>query len=259
MKAIVTTEEFGKLSKELQGEYAEAKDGKHVLKVESVDGLVLENTTELRSALGQERQTVKELQKLQASFKDLDPEAARAALTKVEEMKNWKPEDKVREQIAAREKDLTEKHAREMKEKDDDNKSLSSQLEELLVTNEARNAILSFTVDGKAPNVELLLPHVTRQIKTTRGADKKYTAQVVDEKGNQRITQTAGSTAPMSIVELVGTMRSNKTFEAAFPGFQAAGAGSENGGGGGGGRGKIDPNLPAAERMRIARQQKGAA
>ena len=89
-------------------------EGRFVLAVEPVDGFSLENVSGLKSSLMKERQNAKTVTAKLQAFGEMDAEDARNAMEKFGEMSNWTPEDKVREQIAEREKQLVRKHGNEM-------------------------------------------------------------------------------------------------------------------------------------------------
>jgi hypothetical protein len=218
MKAKLTTEEHAQLSPEFQKEYVE-KDGTFVLDVTPVDGLALDDARGLRSALQKERENVAERDRQLRDFKDLDPTKAREALTKVEEMANWKPEDKVREQIEAQSRQLTEKHEREIAAKDTEINDLTGQLESHLV-----DAVATAALTEHKGNVKLLLPHIRSKTKVMR-ENGKFVARVIGEDGNTLVSMKQGSTDPMGVTELVGEMKNDPTFAPAFIGVDASGPG----------------------------------
>lgn len=77
-----------------------AKEGEaHVFDLDAYTG-------PLKAALGREREAVQNLEQKVAAFKDIDPSKARDALSKVEKMKDWTPEDKLKEQIEAKTREI---------------------------------------------------------------------------------------------------------------------------------------------------------
>lgn len=83
------------------------KEGEvYVLDVEASEGWALENVTGLKSTVQKLREESGEKDKRLEAFKELDPDKARDALKKLGEMKNWTPDDKLREQIEARTKEV---------------------------------------------------------------------------------------------------------------------------------------------------------
>lgn len=220
LAALVSKEDHAKLPEGIRGEYAE-KDGKFVLQVTAVDGYALEDVSGLKTALGRERDTKASLEKSMKAFEGMDAAAAKAALAKVGEMANWTPEGKVKEQIEALKAQLVEKHLKELGEKDGLLKTRTSQLHEVLVTSAATEAIAK-----AGGNLKLLLPHVERQIKADE-VNGKMVAIVVDENGTTRISPKAGTTSPMTIMELVETMKLSQDYAVAFPGSGASGTGGK--------------------------------
>lgn len=203
--------------------YAES-DGKFVLQVEPVDGLALEDVSGLKSALSKERTANSDLKKRLESFKDLDPEEARKAMEKVEEFANFDPDAAAAERIKAREEQMLKKHRAEVEKLTSEFDSLRGQLEQTLIDEAATKAIAS-----EKGSVELLLPHVAKHTRMRRLDDGRYIAEVIDPDGNPRISNAQGSTAPMTIPELVQEMKSSTTFSRAFEGTNSSGGGATGG------------------------------
>jgi len=202
--------------------------GKFLLDVTSVSDFALENVKGLKTALSSERTSRETLERQVAAFKDIDPDKARDAIKKVGEMKDWKPDDKVREQMEAIKTQLLEKHKGEIADKDSTVASLTKQLEKNMITATATQAIA-----GLRGSTELLLPHVERSTRMRQTDDGQFVVEVVGSDGNPRISPASGSTAPMTIDELVAEMKNNDTFAPAFAGSGASGSGSSGSGDGG--------------------------
>lgn len=82
------------------------QEGDHfLLDVEAVDGWELTGSG-LKNALQREREAREAAEKRAEAFKDIDPDKAREALGKVESMKNWTPDEKVKEQIEQRTREV---------------------------------------------------------------------------------------------------------------------------------------------------------
>lgn len=174
------------------------------------------------------------------AYEGLDPEAARAALAaqqKADEDRARKAGefDQLREQMAT-------KHREERERLESDLKSRDSVIDELVRENVATSAIAK--AEG---STTLLLPHVLRQTRTVKDeATGKYIAVVVDEKGNERISDSSGKR--MTIEELVAEMKGKDDYAGAFRGTGsagggAAGAGNKNGGSAGTGAVKSRKDL----------------
>ncbi len=234
------------------------KDGKFYLNVTPTEGFALENVKGLKDALSQERSRADTAEQKLTVFKDIDPAAARDALSKVDEMKNWTPEQKVREQIEAREAQLTTKYGNERKGLEEQIGVLKNQLQGMLVTNAATKAILD--AEGVP---DLLLPIVERQVRMRAMANGEYVVEIVDGKNNPRVSPRPGISEPMTIAELVAELKTSNTFARAFNGNGASGggatgvaksgAGASGGGAGNAGGGtKADPiRIPANDQKAI--------
>jgi hypothetical protein len=227
LKAIVETiDEVPETQRDL---YAEA-DGKFVLQVEPVNGYALENVAGLKTTLGKEMTQRKALEKTVLKFKDIDPDKAREALVKLEELGNLDPAKEadriVSERMAAAKQQLLDKHTGDLKERDGKIGHLTKTVENLLIDNAATAAL----AEAKG-SVDLLLPHVQRHTRV-REMDGRYVVEVVDKDGNARIGNSNGD--PMTIKDLVQEMRQSETFGRAFEGTGNTGSGTRPNTGGGG-------------------------
>lgn len=149
-------------------------------------------------------------------------DAERAAL---EGKGQWQVlEQQLKDQNAQREKQLVDKHQKEIDDRESRIKSLSDALEAKLVDAEAIAALSKHT---KAVN--LLMPHVKSRIKVV-DEDGKFVARVIDEKGNPRIGDAQGT--PMTIEQLVEEMKASDDYLRAFDANTAGGGGASNGGNG---------------------------
>jgi hypothetical protein len=204
------------LSEDLASAYTE-KDGRFYLDVTPVDGFSLEDVAGLKSSLAKERTNARSLSK---QYEGIDAEAARDALSRFEEIANWTPDEKIAEQMAAREKQLHGKHQGEMARIMGESGDMRAQLEQHLVKSVAMQALQS-----AGGNADLLMPHIMGQTRMEL-VDGKFVAQVVDDKGVPRVSMKQGSTDNMGIAELVESMRNAESFSPAFAGSGATGSGS---------------------------------
>lgn len=89
LKALLTKEEYGALPEALRQYYVE-KDGKFLLDADGV-----EDVTGLKNALTATRQELKEakdsLKQTIEKFKDIDPEKAKVAQQKLQELEDKQP------------------------------------------------------------------------------------------------------------------------------------------------------------------------
>lgn len=214
LAAIIKKDAWDGLSDELKKEYRPQEDGTYLLDVAPVGDFALENVKGLKSALSAERASREKAEGLVKAFEGLDPEKARSALKKVEEMANWKPEDKVREQIE-------DKHKTELKALQDRLDKRTSQVEKMLVEASALKAL----ADAKG-NAELLLPHVKAATRLRETENGEFVVEVVGVDGNVRISPATGKTGPMSIEELVAEMKQSATYGVCFEGTGASGSGA---------------------------------
>lgn len=199
-------------------------DGKFVLDVEAVDGFSLEDVSGLKNTLGKEMTLRKKLEKDVVRFKDLDPEKARDALAKLEELGNFDPAkdaDKiVNERLEAARRQLVEKHGEEIKTRESRIGALTKTVESLLVDQVATAAL----AEARGA-VELLLPHVQRHTRVREDSNGHFVVEVVDKDGNARIGNSKGD--PMTISDLVQEMRKSDTFGRAFESSGHAGSGKQ--------------------------------
>lgn len=217
LKALLDSVEG--LDESIQKEYKkDEKSGKYILDVEAVDGLALENVSGLKTALQKERGERSKLADMLKKFEGIeDPDAAREALEKYEEVKNWAPDKKVEEMLDARTKDLVKKHQKEFEKKDNEAKALRQQLEQVLISEAAMKAI---TAAKGSPT--LLLPHV-KQAARLREADGKYLVEVIDETGTVKVDNNGN---PMTIQQFVEDLKSSDDFARAFEPSGSSGSGS---------------------------------
>lgn len=195
-------------------------NGRYFLNVEPVDGFALEDIGGLKSSLAKERKNARDANAKLQRFGDIDPEIAQDAVSMVGDMDNWTSDDKVREQIASREKQLTTKFAKELENMNSELATVRSQLENQLIHNTAMEALSEY-----GGNSQLLMPHIKAQTKLEL-IDGKYVAQVIDENGAPRVSMKQGSMDSMTVQELVSSMRDSETFAPAFAGSGATGSGT---------------------------------
>lgn len=235
-KAIVDT--LDGLPEPLAAEYEAQEDGRFRLKVEGSDGFELENVAGLKSGLEKERARRLALTEAAAKFEGIDPEAAREALARVEELRSVDPAKQAEvlasEKIKGIEKQFAEQHSKAMTPVVAERDSLKAQLTTLLVDQAASAAI-----NAARGSVDLLLPHVLKYAKVSEVEPGRFAVQVLNDEGNARIKDASG--ADFEIADLVAEMQENPKFQRAFeatghtgagrvpPSGQAGGAGFVNG------------------------------
>lgn len=100
--------------------------------------------------------------------------------------------------------------------------ALQGQLYEMLVNNAAMSAV----VDLKG-TPELLMPLISKSVKVAE-VDGKFVVQVVDAAGDVRYSGTTGQ--PMTIKELVASMKADDKYSRAFDSEHQSGGGGAGGG-----------------------------
>lgn len=256
LKAILDSTDG--LSDDLKAHYTE-KDGKFFLGVESVGGFGLENVEGLKTALGKERGIAAELKKKLEAFADIEPSKAKEALAKLEEMQNWTPEGKVKEQLEAAKKELAARAQADIEKVGKERDDYLGQLSQVLVD---RAALESLGKAG-AKYPQVLLPHLKSNLKMRRSDDGRFFVEVVDESGNPRIGGSDASA--MTIDQLVAEFKGRPEFQANFNGTEQRGTGSDGGssssnnGGGGGGKTRYTRSDVAAGRVDIEKLASGEA
>jgi hypothetical protein len=216
MALKLTVDSLDGVDEALRPLYVE-KDGKFSL---AVDGI--EDTSGLKNALAAERKRAADLEKQTKGWKTLGktPEeiaelveaAELKAQTEAERKGEW---DKLRAQ-------MNDKHALDLKAKDETIGQMKKRLEAELIDAKAVAAIAA------AKGVpDLLLPHVQRHVKV----DDDFNVQVVDAKGDPRVN---GKGEPLSIADLIEEMKANEIFGRAFEGSGHSGSGTRPNSGGGG-------------------------
>jgi len=215
------------LNPAIASEYVKGADGTFTLGVNPVNGFSLEDVAGLKTALGAERSNAKAANAKLEIFGDLDAGKAREALAKVAGMATWTPEEKVKEQMAAHAKQLSDKHGIESGKMQETITGMTKHLSKRVIKGDARAAIVK-----EGGNPDLLEAIVTKQLQMAV-VDGEYVAQVIDEKGVVRVSMIPGSTDAMSITELVAGLKSSETYAPAFAGSGATGSGGGNSGAGG--------------------------
>jgi hypothetical protein len=105
-------------------------------------------------------------------------------------------------------------------------KKLLTKLDSVLRMQAVESAIVE--AGGSA---KVLLPHILPFVKVVE-SDDDFATQVVDAKGNARITD--GQATPMTIAQLVEQFKADDTFAGAFAASGASGSGARNDAGRGG-------------------------
>ena len=209
-----------------------------VLDVTPTNGMGLDNVDALRTTLSKEKGRADRAEQSAAAFGDLKADDVKARLEKLTELESLDPE-KEADAIAQRKVDaakaqMSEAHAAEVDQLKKVGSGYRSQLEDVLITDAARAAIVE--AGGSS---EALLPHIQSSIKLVE-KDGRFEKQVVDAEGNPRIGDSQGG--PMTVSQLVEEFKGKEAFA---PLFVASG---NSGGGAGGGSGGGSPPKGAAQK-----------
>jgi len=238
---------------ELAEHYQAGQDGRFYLAVNPSEGRSLEDVSGLKSSLAKERANVRKLTQKVGLYDGLDPDSARDALGKIEDMANWTPNEKAKETMEARERQLANKHKLDMEKVNEDLSAMRSRLENQLI-----KAAASIAIQGAGGNVELLMPHIERQTRMER-VDGDFHAVVIDDTGTPRLSMKPGSVDGMDIEELVSSMRDNETYSPAFSGSGATGSGARSSTPGRGGTARHNLSWEQAHDPKAYRAAKEAA
>lgn len=249
LRAMLDKEKFETLDDVTKALYKE-KDGKYILDVQKTDGLGLEDVSGLKSTVEKLRASERVLQGevktagdalkvAQSSHKEamtkydgIDAEAARSALGKIAEIKNWDGETKVKEAVTVAVQEVEQKAKIRLEEVvvqhttivdglQVDLKESQDQLQEAIVTSKIIEAI---SVEGG--NVSVLMPHVKSQVKMVKDGHGKWKPEVQKEDGTPRIGDSAGN--DMTVTQLVQEMKTQDTFAGCFSGTNQSGTGKQN-------------------------------
>lgn len=221
-------ESLNNIPQDLRGLYVEQKlpDGKVFFtpNVKAVDGWGLENVQGLKGALGATKEELKAASAKLKSFEGLDPEAARVALAKVEEMKTWTPEQKVKETIAAAVAAERQKFEPKMNEMTQKYQKLTSIVTRGHVESEAIKAIANHKGEPA-----FILPVIHSRVKPEYNeATGEVTYTVMEANGTTPMysRKPNSGTETMKIDEFVELLKTDPVYSKAFEGSRAVGSGS---------------------------------
>jgi len=266
LKAVVTKDEYSALDPAIQELYGDETGDKRVLAVTSVDGMELADTKSLRTALQSERSKREAADKAVKRFGDLDPEAARSALEKVDEIANWDPDEKlkkakgefeakVKAQFDAEHAKHLAKHQADLGEVTKERDLLDSQLATTLV-----DAALTKAITDAEGSVNLLIHPLKAMVKMKVLDDGRRVPIVVDPDGTERISSKTGAVEPMGMDELVAEFKADAAYAPAFKGTGTSGSGATGGGAtGAAGSGQFTITAEAARDTRAYREVRDRA
>lgn len=245
LPAILTEEEYTKLAphlaseavKALGVEYAKGEDGRYVAVVAGRDGYALENVQGLRSSVEASRAERDAAQAILKRYGELKPEDVAAVLDKARKFDglDGKVADAKRQFEEWREehaKTTAEQTAAKVAAVAAERDGYRSQLEQHLIVGQATQILADPQIKG---NPALLLPIIrdTTDAVEEQGEDGRKVLRVrvlnPAKVGRERIGKSGG---PMTLEELVGELRLDSRYAAAFEGSGSSGGGTPPGGGG---------------------------
>jgi hypothetical protein len=219
-------------------ELYEAKDGAFVLKVDGDAGDIFPGLTLKQQELLNEKKTLADkLKALEGQLSGIDLEKAKKALEAAEQAEteklklkgDWDTREKqLKDQLASELQKREQQFQTELGKSQERNKTLESSLYEQLIT-----AQLSAEIAKHTTSVTPLLLGMSSHLKVFE-ENGKFVAKVVDEKGNERISDVKGS--PFTIAGLVEEFKTKPEWQALFPASKNGGTGApanSNGGPGG--------------------------
>lgn len=216
LKAYLTSEEHEALDESARGLYVEQDDG-YRLDVESANGWNLGNISGLESTLRKQKQELAKLKTSLKSYEGMDPEAARAALERIESM--GEGDAKVKDQIESVRRQMAEVFDKERSTLTSQAQALEEQLKAHLVQAAAAQAL-------KGANAKLLMPHIERAVRVEKDESGKYRIKVLDAEGNE-ITSKKPDRIGMSIdLNEYAETHLRHEFPEAFPGTGQSGSGA---------------------------------
>lgn len=256
-KSLITQAEFDTLEASVKPNYQKRDDGKYKPVFEAVhDGdrvFEIGETTGLRSALESEKSNSKALAAKLHVYDGLDPVAARTGLRELEDLRASGSPEKVTERIKAARAELAAQHTTQLETVTTEKAQLEGALTKHLLDAAAVQAI----VKAKG-NPALLLPIVKSNSRVVRDAKGEYSVRVYDAAGNERLSKRQGAVnEPMSVEELVGDLRTQKDYMAAFEGSGATGSGASGRNQGSGRSTQDTSSLSASERLKLAHKEAG--
>jgi hypothetical protein len=214
------------LSEDEARHYEQQPNGGFRLAVKEEDGWALENIAGIKSAYAKKDKELRELKAKAEAFGDMDPDAAKDALTKVTEMADWTPGEKVAERLETIKRQLSEEYGKTISKRDAEIEKFRAQVTKLVKTNQIRDALVqNHAKTGKA--LDALMALLDTRVRVDFTTDTPQ-AQVMGPDGETPLFSTAtGEPVPMSIAEHVGNLRNDGDYAAFFEASGASGGGSE--------------------------------
>lgn len=205
--------------------------------VEGTAGHRATDDTALRNALAREREKVQTWKDAGRSYglgmsddgtllrgaDSFDPMTAREAIAF--KATNGKIDQDVDARLRERTQALEAKFKQDREALELERKDLHEFAFTQFVQREAEAAIKA--AGGTDDTIKLLWPTIKLRAKVTQHG-KEFGAVALDANGREMISKRAGSAEPMGIAELVASMKSDRTYAAAFPAKPTGGSGGDH-------------------------------
>jgi len=177
-KVVQSLEEVAEKFRSL---YEELEGGGFGLTSElEVEGLV--SAASVEGLVKNKEEILAELKKLKTTYKDVDPEKYAALLKENEEKERER--QKLAGDFDTRDKQLTEKHARELAALNEKIGGLTVSLNQQLVDNAAREALVAAKAKAKG-GISLLMPHIKTSTRVEE-IDGRHVVRVMGPDGHAR-------------------------------------------------------------------------
>ena len=224
--AKINQEEYEKLSEAIQTEYKQQDDGTYMLDVTSVEGFALENVTGLKTSLSKTLTREKEAVKKLKEFEGIDPEKAKAALQKMDELANGKLDDKSKAKIEAAINQFKEEATKEIEQAKEETKKWKNS-----AISAAKNTAINDALLKHKAN-ENLRYYLEKVIKSELQDDGTIKLTVHDNDENIKYSNKSGSMELMTVEEHVSELKNIDSFAPFFEGSGATGSGAKTDGSG---------------------------
>lgn len=191
---------------------------KFMLDVEPTEGFELVGGG-LKTALLKEREGREAAEKRIEQFKDIDPDKARDALKKVDAMKNWTPEEKVKEQIEQKTRELAAQKEAEYGPKLKSAEATRRAYESLVIDKALEDAAKKHKF--VAPNI---VPKLFKDAVKLEEKDGVFTPVILGQDGKPRtVVEGTGTIRNLTIDEYVGEKARDSAYAALVQGNGATG------------------------------------
>jgi hypothetical protein len=235
------------VSEDLRSSYEAVQDGDgFVFALEGANGYRVEPVDGLKNTVLQVKRERDEAKQRLKAFGDLDPEAARSAVAKIEEIGDKADPEKFEAAVSSRVAQVEKKLKGDLAEMTKERDAISDRY-----SAELRDSTVMSAIAKHKGRPELLSPAVRMRTTVKVGDDGSRTVVVVDPAtGNPLPSTKAGSTDLMTVDELVGSLKEDATWGVAFttdvPSGGGAGSGDAGKGGGGASPGDLKNKTPGA-------------